>query len=805
MDLTRRSAAGELSALFGPVALEHDKTRRVHRLRAMLAARLAAMDARERALLQAYADGVNAGLAQLGARPWQYLLLRAEPQPWQPVDSLLVIGEMFWMLQGNSVDDGLERAQWRECVGDDVFDWLEPRGGRWDAALDGSRLTPGAMPGAGSARPAQVRAPPAPASAAASVVAQRRPRLRRRRAHPIATSRSSAATTGRSAARAARPATRCSPTTCTWGWACRRSGSARSSRSAGAQPIRAEGVTLPGVPALVAGSNGHVAWGFTNSYGQWFDWIKVPARRPMPAQLHASTRPSRSRARADVTLDVTQFDGAARGREPTARSRTRCTGSPTTARPTAWRSTSMLGARDVARRALASPPRSGIPQQNLLVADRARPHRLDDRRRALLDRDAAAPRLRRASSTPRPRPRRPLAAPAAPTCCPSYGSRRRPAVDGQRPHLRDGPLRVAGVSTRHRRRRLRPRRPRPADPRPPRARRRSSTRSPWARSTSTTRPCSCAPGPTASRAVPRARARAADVTRLLGDWNGRADADQAGYRLVARCACTRWTRCGRPGAAAARRGSAPSAGIDWHARFEYAAEDALDEQPAHLLPRGFASWDAFLLAQVDAAVADMTATARARWPHATWGEANASHIGHVLVARGAGAVRACWTCRRAPQSGDAQHAARGRRRRSGSPSGWSWRRATRSAPRSSMPGGQSGHPMSPYYGAGHADWVAGPRRRRCWPGRRSTCSPCRPDGGADRVQVRGGPGRYLQGFPAFAGALPRPPCRIPLPLRRPRRPPSAAGRVGDVPPPGAGLPGPGHRIRARSAPGSSSG
>jgi penicillin amidase len=24
-----------------------------------------------------------------------------------------------------------------------------------------------------------------------------------------------------------------------------------------------------------------------------------------------------------------------------------------------------------------------------------------------------------------------------------------------------------------------------------------------------------------------------------------------------------------------------------------------------------------------------------------------------------------------------------------------------------MPGGQSGHPLSPYYGAGHADWVKG--------------------------------------------------------------------------------------------------
>jgi penicillin amidase len=25
----------------------------------------------------------------------------------------------------------------------------------------------------------------------------------------------------------------------------------------------------------------------------------------------------------------------------------------------------------------------------------------------------------------------------------------------------------------------------------------------------------------------------------------------------------------------------------------------------------------------------------------------------------------------------------------------------------SMPGGQSGHPMSPFYGAGHQDWVEG--------------------------------------------------------------------------------------------------
>ena len=61
-----------------------------------------------------------------------------------------------------------------------------------------------------------------------------------------------------------------------------------------------------------------------------------------------------------------------------------------------------------------------------------------------------------------------------------------------------------------------------------------------------------------------------------------------------------------------------------------AAEDALDKQPAHLLPRGFASWDAFLLAQVDATVADLTQGGRRPLAQATWGEADRSHIGHVL-------------------------------------------------------------------------------------------------------------------------------------------------------------------------------
>ncbi|MEP6782028.1 MAG: penicillin acylase family protein, partial [Acidobacteriota bacterium] len=35
------------------------------------------------------------------------------------------------------------------------------------------------------------------------------------------------------------------------------------------------GVTLPGVPGLVVGSNGHVAWGFTNTGGDWSDLVRI--------------------------------------------------------------------------------------------------------------------------------------------------------------------------------------------------------------------------------------------------------------------------------------------------------------------------------------------------------------------------------------------------------------------------------------------------------------------------------------------------------------------------------------------------
>jgi len=110
MDLTRRSAAGELAGLVGPGAVEHDRRLRWHRFRAKAEAVLARASVRERALLESYAAGVNAAIEQTGGRPFEYVVLRSSPAAWKPEDSLLVVYAMFVDLQDERADRELERG-----------------------------------------------------------------------------------------------------------------------------------------------------------------------------------------------------------------------------------------------------------------------------------------------------------------------------------------------------------------------------------------------------------------------------------------------------------------------------------------------------------------------------------------------------------------------------------------------------------------------------------------------------------------------------------------------------------------------
>lgn len=147
MDLSRRSAAGELAALFGARALPLDRRQRIFDFRARAKRLLARLPERHLAWLNAYAQGVNAGLADLGARPPEYWLFGVEPEPWTVEDSLLVAFAFYTMLSNN---ESYERAQgvMRATLPASVYAFLTPSTTRFDRPLlaSGDDATAGYLP-----------------------------------------------------------------------------------------------------------------------------------------------------------------------------------------------------------------------------------------------------------------------------------------------------------------------------------------------------------------------------------------------------------------------------------------------------------------------------------------------------------------------------------------------------------------------------------------------------------------------------------------------------------------------------------
>lgn len=262
MDLMRRLPAGELSELFGKVALDSDKTHRPFRMRARATEALASLSDSDRTLLQAYADGVNAGLADLSSRPWEYWLFGQKPTPWQPVDSLLVIDTMFFDLNDSTNGRELAFSRIRSALGENVYKFLATSGGPWDAPLSGPAMPFPTLPTQADidlhkVDPSLPRVPPQPTE------------------KPSTTGSNGFAVGGKlTATHAALVAGDMHLSLRVPNIWFRAQIVYPNPRRAG-QDLTLTGVTLPGMPALVAGSNGHVAWTFTNSYGDYTDWVRV--------------------------------------------------------------------------------------------------------------------------------------------------------------------------------------------------------------------------------------------------------------------------------------------------------------------------------------------------------------------------------------------------------------------------------------------------------------------------------------------------------------------------------------------------
>ncbi len=126
MELQRRAGSGRLSEVLGEVTLAVDCFFRTVGLNRAAEAEFETLDAETRGILEAYSAGVNAYLASYGRRrPVEFKLLRFDPEPWQPVDSLYWTKVMAWNL-GCNWDSELIRARLAAKLGADLAADLEP-------------------------------------------------------------------------------------------------------------------------------------------------------------------------------------------------------------------------------------------------------------------------------------------------------------------------------------------------------------------------------------------------------------------------------------------------------------------------------------------------------------------------------------------------------------------------------------------------------------------------------------------------------------------------------------------------------
>ncbi|HVF27738.1 MAG TPA: penicillin acylase family protein [Pyrinomonadaceae bacterium] len=131
MDLLRRTARGELSEIFGKVALEEDKRRRTYGFAVVAEATIAHAPAEVRDALEAYARGVNAFINSLTLEtlPIEFRILKYQPRPWTISDSI-VIGKNFAEALSNTWRLDLMREKFASLPADKrgvIFPIVSPR------------------------------------------------------------------------------------------------------------------------------------------------------------------------------------------------------------------------------------------------------------------------------------------------------------------------------------------------------------------------------------------------------------------------------------------------------------------------------------------------------------------------------------------------------------------------------------------------------------------------------------------------------------------------------------------------------
>jgi penicillin G amidase len=291
MDILRRRGAGELADLFGSGAVPIDREARLHGFRKTAQEVLARETPGRKALIMAYTEGVNAGLAALAAKPWEYVVLRTTPRPWLPEDCGLVSFAMTLDLQEGTGRYVRTLAAIRDELGPASLAFFAPLSTPADAALDGSVAPLAPFPPASEI---DLRKVDPAAAATAALDGDRWSDRETAGSNNFAVAGNLAE--GGGALVATDMHLHLGVPNIWYRVSMRWPGHAQT------------GVMIPGAPMLVAGSTGKIAWGFTNSNAGTGD-ILVVDPSISPDMYHGPTG-------ALVKYDMREESIAIRGSKP---------------------------------------------------------------------------------------------------------------------------------------------------------------------------------------------------------------------------------------------------------------------------------------------------------------------------------------------------------------------------------------------------------------------------------------------------------------------------------------------------------
>ena len=262
MDLARRQAAGELGMLF-PQAVALDRRARPLGLRAVARRALAGLPAGHARLLSIYAEGVNAQLS--AGAPLEYRMIKLAPEPWLPEDTLLVQLGMAKYLDSSAEFDQ-RRAALYAAVGPELGGFFASSAGVLSMSIDGAALP--AAPALPSAGDLDLRTRGSAPRQAVPATDAPRETVPGSNAFAVAGSRTKdgRAIVGNDMHLALTAPGIWYRVALEWNGG------------------RLLGLSLPGVPLVVQGTNGKVAWAFTNLTADLSDLVVVDIDPKDPAR-----------------------------------------------------------------------------------------------------------------------------------------------------------------------------------------------------------------------------------------------------------------------------------------------------------------------------------------------------------------------------------------------------------------------------------------------------------------------------------------------------------------------------------------